>query len=179
MRSHAAWRSFFSKKSAPVQRGARFAFPDLGAVGSWRDSAGLPRKRSHAARRSFFGSKSRSHAACRSKCLASLWHPRSPALRFPILWAPLFLSCCSFSALALCFSIIRGRPWPSVPSLEVLFFRFGAPALYLSIRGAVLFRSWASPWVAWGCLLGRRGRSGPDDAFPCSVALVFHPKGDP
>ena len=26
-------------------------------------------------------------------------------------------------------------PWPSVSSLEVLFFRFGAPALYFSIWG--------------------------------------------
>ena len=50
----------------------------------------------------------------------------------------------------------------------------------MSIRGAVLFRSWASSWVALGCLLGGRVRSGPVDgswlrkkALPCSVALVL------
>ena len=37
-------------------------------------------------------------------------------------------------ALALCFSMIRGRPRLSVPSLEVLFSRFGAPALYFPCR---------------------------------------------
>ena len=91
-----------------------------------------------------------------------------------------FLSCCSFGVLALCFPILRGRPWPFFPSLEVMFFRFGALALYLSIRGAVLFRSWASSLVALGYLLGGRVRSGPVDgswlrkkAPPCSVALVL------
>ena len=46
------------KKSVPMQRGARFGFSDLGAVRSRRDSAGLTRKRSHAARRSYFSKKS-------------------------------------------------------------------------------------------------------------------------
>ena len=42
------------------------------------------------------------------------------------------------------------------------------------------FRSWASPWLALGCPLGRRARSGRVDgsrlskkAFPCSAALAF------
>ena len=41
-----------------MQRGARFGFSDLGAVRSRQDSAGLTRKRSHAAWRSFFSKKS-------------------------------------------------------------------------------------------------------------------------
>ena len=113
----------------------------------------------------------------RSSCVGVA---HAPVLRFPLLGASSFLSFCSFGAPALCFPMLRGRPWPSFASLEVLFFRFGAPALYMSIRGAVLFRSWASSWVALGCLLGGRVRSGPVDgswlskkAFPCSVALVL------
>ena len=129
---------------------------DLGAVGSRRDSAGLPRKRSHAARRSFFGSKSRSHAACRSKCLASLWHPRSPVLCFPVSGAWPFLSCCSFGPLALCFPILRGHPFYHLKSRFSVWalWRFICRSAALSFFG--LGRPLGWPWVAfWAAGAGR------------------------
>ena len=53
-------------------------------------------------------------------------------------------------------------PWPSVSSLEVLFFRFGAPALSFSIWGH-----------CGGAHVGAPCRTmNIQKAFPCSVALV-------
>ena len=109
----------------------------------------------------FFLQKKRSHAAWRSKCWAPLRRPRSPVLRFPVFGASSFLSCCSFGALALCFPIVCGRPWPSFPSLEVLFVRFGALVLYFPLRGALLFSVWGVALGRLGLPFGSPGPVGP------------------
>ena len=69
-------------------------------------------------------------------------------------------------ALALCFSMIRGRPWLYVPSLEVLFFRFGAQTLYFSIRVRFGETHLGAP-----C-----GTVNIQKTFPCSAALIFFQK---
>ena len=86
----------------------------------------------------------------------------APVLCFPTLGAPSYLQRFISAALALCFSIVRGRPWPFVASLEVLFSRFGTPVLYFPIRGR----------FGQAHLGHHAGPRNVQKVFPCSVALV-------
>ena len=140
-----------------MQRGARVVFREMRAIHSRRGSKGLKGQRSHAAWRSFF-QKKRSHAAWRSKCSVSLRRLRSPVLCFPVFGASSFLSCCIFGALALCFSIVRGRPFHF---LKLYFSGWALWCFIFQYAALSFWRFGASPWVD---LLARRVRSGAQSA---------------
>ena len=117
----------------------------------------------------------------RSKCSVSLRPPRSPVLCFPQFGASPFSSCYMFGALALCFPIVRGRPFHV---LKVCFSVWALRRFIFQYAALSFSQFLVSPLGALGCLLGRWVRSGPVDglrvskkAFPCSVALVLHCRG--
>ena len=111
-------------------------------------------KRSHAAWRAFFFRKERSRAAWRSKCSESLRQHGAPDLCFPIYFGfVVFIVLHVWRSGAL----FSNSLWPSVPFLEVVFFRLGALVLYFPVCGALLLSLLG---VALSCLLTGRVRSG-------------------